>query len=43
MKTIKLSIQEYAHFVQCCKNMSIKFNQIIKSSYILITVEEDAE
>ena len=39
MKTIKLSIQEYANFVQCCKSMSIKFQQTVKSSYILITAD----
>jgi hypothetical protein len=42
MKTITLSIQEYANFVKCCKSMSIKFNQIIKSSYILITADEQS-
>ena len=35
-------VQEYANFVQCCKSMSIKFNQIIKSSYILITADEES-
>lgn len=41
MKTISLTRNEYSNFIQVANHLAIKFTQIIKDSFILITADAD--
>jgi len=42
MKTISLNKVEYINFLKIAKQLAIDFKQQIKSSYILITADEQS-